>query len=315
MPDETEPAGAEAVIDFAARTIHAAISTEFGLTPGGEPAVVDVAAARALAHRGMLVPVELWDDRAREATPLLRHAAALAKRSGKLRTAEWLTACATLPPGEWPPAPAYKGPMVPAAEHERLTGVVAEAVRLLREAGVIEGEGLAARVRNLVAERDQLRQDLADAERFMERDRQQAIRATTERDQLQARIDKALAELLRGGQDAGDVRRAAIAVLQGDQPDEPDARTGRSGPTPQGFPAETRSTVDSGEAVAKSDGPVCTCAGQCDYDDHDNPLTGDECLACAQLTDTSTCPAYEGDYVPGPPAPFVPAADALPEEP
>lgn len=38
-----------------------------------------------------------------------------------------------------------------------------------------------------------------------------------ERDQLQARIDAALAELLRGGQAAADVRRAAIGVLQDDQ--------------------------------------------------------------------------------------------------
>ncbi|MFI6304311.1 hypothetical protein ACIBCH_20770 [Amycolatopsis thailandensis] len=77
MTDQTEPAGdfnvehaRNTVIDFAARTIHATISTEFGLTPGGEPAVVDVAAAQALARRGLLVPVELFDDREGERAEL-----------------------------------------------------------------------------------------------------------------------------------------------------------------------------------------------------------------------------------------------------
>lgn len=43
------------------------------------------------------------------------------------------------------------------AERDDLSAKVGEAVRILREAGVIHGEGLAERVRNLVAERDQLK--------------------------------------------------------------------------------------------------------------------------------------------------------------
>jgi hypothetical protein len=46
----------------------------------------------------------------------IEHLAELAEQAGKLRTAEWLRTCALLPPEQWPPAPAYKGPMVPAAD-------------------------------------------------------------------------------------------------------------------------------------------------------------------------------------------------------
>ncbi len=41
--------------------------------------------------------------------------------------------------------------------------------------------------------------------------------AAAELQQLQARVDAALVELLRGGQDARDVRRAAIGILQGQE--------------------------------------------------------------------------------------------------
>lgn len=253
---------------------------------------------------------------------LLRHAAALAKESGKARTAEWLRTCATLPPAEWPPAPAYKGPMVPAAERDRLSlmlramarklvtyrrwadgdvptvhklraevrehqvaaaslysrvfaalglgitapwhglvdaaakvraerdrhlATIADTVHLLRNAGVIHGEGLAARVQNLIAERDQ----------------------------LQARIGKALELAYNPAPWIGiedEFAEAVLTALQGGQPAEPaspqawtqatpsvqasvqaqpDARTARSGSTPQGIPAELASTVDSDEDVAK----------------------------------------------------------------
>jgi hypothetical protein len=47
---------------------------------------------------------------------LLSCLADLAATAGKLRTSEWLRTCATLPPNQWPAAPAYKGPVVPAAD-------------------------------------------------------------------------------------------------------------------------------------------------------------------------------------------------------
>lgn len=55
-----------------------------------------------------------------QAAALLTRLAELTEQAGKQRSTEWLRLCATLPMEEWPPAPAYKGPMVPAAEHEKL---------------------------------------------------------------------------------------------------------------------------------------------------------------------------------------------------
>lgn len=114
---------------------------------------------------------------------LLPRLAELAEQAGKLRSAEWLRTCATLPMEQWPPAPAYKGPMVPAAE-------LAEAQR---ERDTWESEY--ERVRDLKMT------DLAAA--------------LAERDALQARIDAAVAEL-----DAScpPPRLSRIrAALQGDQ--------------------------------------------------------------------------------------------------
>ncbi|GHG97329.1 hypothetical protein ACFORH_42715 [Amycolatopsis roodepoortensis] len=54
MADQTETAGADGMIDEAARVIHDAIATELEWAPGGEPEIVDLAAARALARRGQL---------------------------------------------------------------------------------------------------------------------------------------------------------------------------------------------------------------------------------------------------------------------
>lgn len=97
-----------------------------------------------------------------ERDAILPRLAELAKQAGKLRTAEWLRTCATLPPSEWPPAPAYKGPMVPAAELEEAQ----------RSASFWQGQ----------------------AERW-EREHQSAVlpyttKLESERDALQARIDE-----------------------------------------------------------------------------------------------------------------------------
>lgn len=51
---------------------------------------------------------------------LLNRLADLTEAAGKRRSTEWIRTCATLPMEEWPLAPAYKGPMVPAAERDQL---------------------------------------------------------------------------------------------------------------------------------------------------------------------------------------------------
>lgn len=56
----------------------------------------------------------------------LNRLADLTEAAGKARSTEWLRTCATLPVEEWPPAPAYKGPMVPAAERDRLADACRE---------------------------------------------------------------------------------------------------------------------------------------------------------------------------------------------
>lgn len=58
MTDHTETAGVEGMIDDAARVIHAAISIELGNTTGSEPAIADLAAARALGRQGLLADPE-----------------------------------------------------------------------------------------------------------------------------------------------------------------------------------------------------------------------------------------------------------------
>ncbi|MFD6070776.1 hypothetical protein [Amycolatopsis lurida] len=219
MADQTETAGArDAVIDLAARVVHEVVSKELGLPPGCEPAVTDVVAARELARRGLLVPVELWDERAREATPMLRHAAALAARSGKKRTAEWLTACATLPPAEWPPAPAYKGPVVPATEHVQL-GARLDAARL----NAADAERIA---NDLRAERDLLLWLHAEAVHFGQGWHAQwlaareaagfATRRMTEfadaRDQLQAHVDRVRFEIENATLPVGALQQMSDAV-------------------------------------------------------------------------------------------------------
>lgn len=110
--------------------------------------------------------------------------AELAEQAGKLRTAEWLRTCALLPLEEWPPAPAYKGPMVPAAEL----------------------------------------------------------------DALQARVDAAHAltepHPLRHWDTQWPIRAALEGVSAAEYAGEQDTRTASSGPTAQGIPAKSESTVE-----------------------------------------------------------------------
>lgn len=319
MADQTETAGArESVIDFAARVVHEVVSKELGTTPDTVPHPTDVVAVRELGRRGLLVPVELWDDRAREATPLLRHAAALAARSGKKRTAEWLTACATLPPAEWPPAPAYKGPVVPAAEHVQL-GARLDAARLNAADAERIANGLRAE-RDLLLwlhaealwQRDVLRidfnsseEDLTDARRDLAEVRAKlaasdeaglgwhrqwlATRQTVA--DRQARIDKALDLANNPARWLGIEDEFAEAIreaLQGGQPAE----------------ATSPSAVDSGEHVM-ADGTrfkIWHCPAH---------LTG----SVKWFGPTAHCMEDGCDHhSEEPPAPFVPAADAFPEE-
>jgi hypothetical protein len=68
MADFDVEAAAEHLITDAAYVVHAAVAKELGL--GGvhltdAPAVTDYAAVRALAARGMLAPVELFEERKR----------------------------------------------------------------------------------------------------------------------------------------------------------------------------------------------------------------------------------------------------------
>jgi len=72
-----------------------------------------------MSERGWLADPE-------QPAALLSRLADLAETAGKLRSTEWLRTCATLPPEQWPPAPGYKGPMVPAAEVEELRAELEE---------------------------------------------------------------------------------------------------------------------------------------------------------------------------------------------
>ncbi|MGW4525151.1 hypothetical protein [Amycolatopsis sp. NPDC004378] len=67
MPDFNVEAAAEQLITDAAYVVHAASAEELGVSADGAPAPVDYAAVRALAARGMLAPVELFEERKRRA--------------------------------------------------------------------------------------------------------------------------------------------------------------------------------------------------------------------------------------------------------
>jgi hypothetical protein len=58
-------AAAEHLITDAAYVVHAASAKELGVQSFGEPVPADYAAVRALAARGMLAPVELFEERKR----------------------------------------------------------------------------------------------------------------------------------------------------------------------------------------------------------------------------------------------------------
>jgi len=62
---------------------------------------------------------------------LLNRLAELAEAAGKQRSTEWLRTCAGLPVEEWPPTPAYKGPMVPRAERDERQARIEEHEDLL----------------------------------------------------------------------------------------------------------------------------------------------------------------------------------------
>lgn len=102
----------------------------------------------------------VWSPVPTDAAALLSRLADLTEAAGKARSTEWLRTCSTLPMEEWPPAPAYKGPMVPAAE-------LAEAKRQHAE---------------LLAQRDS----------WWDHVGREQSKVTAERDALQARIDMAL---------------------------------------------------------------------------------------------------------------------------
>lgn len=238
MTDQTETAGGvdgvfaeharNTVIDLAARVVHEVVSKELGLTRGSEPTVTDVVAVQALAARDLLVPVDLFEDRARQR-----------------------------------------------AEDERMYATVAETVYRLREAGVLEGDGLVARVRNLIAERDQLKARI---------DEIREVLATQW-------VDLSLAEA-----DFNNVERIRWIATREE--------------------AASPSTVDSGEAAAKLPDPdgcrYCHASERGHYrrwtDGHGwhqwAPPSNATRLARMRARREATQP----------PSPFVPAADAFPEE-
>jgi hypothetical protein len=158
---------------------------------------------------------------------------------------------------------------------ERWLSTVAEAVRLLRNAGINRGNGLPARVATLIAERDE----------------------------RQASID-ALAELDEDGEDwhgAVDAERVRAALV-GDQPkaEEPKPRC-CIGPFADGShaPGCLDACQDCGgdEAGPRrcqcSDAdPACTCTpSRCDYDGY--PLDGPACLPCGQRPVGKPCLAID----------------------
>lgn len=142
-------------------------------------------------------------------TTILSRLAELAEAAGKARSTEWLRTCATLPMEEWPPAPAHKGPMVPAADLDALS-------LLLR-----------AMARKLVGYRRWTLGDDVPAVHQLRR----------ERDALQARLDATFADLKEADELSADWPPSledwsaynsklihARAALQGDKPAEPPRR-------------------------------------------------------------------------------------------
>lgn len=94
------------------------MTTDPGPAPA-KPSVVDQAASVLGEKHGFMDSRYYHDAQLLAAAGLLADPAALLHRladltdaAGKLRSTEWLRTCAHLPPEEWPPAPAYKGPVV-----------------------------------------------------------------------------------------------------------------------------------------------------------------------------------------------------------
>ncbi|MEU7787693.1 hypothetical protein [Amycolatopsis sp. NPDC049159] len=148
----------------------------------------------------------LWLHAERDA--LLPRLAELAEASGKLRSAEWLRTCATLPVEEWPPAPAYKGPVVhlddPRPDFAAMTKPQLRDLRLQIVNELRQRRGL--------PELEPSEPDLA-----------------AERDGLQAAVDRvrAWADSLETDFEGNPsltgraIAAAARGALQGDQPAEP----------------------------------------------------------------------------------------------
>jgi hypothetical protein len=193
--------------------------------------------------------------------------AELTKQAGKERTTEWLRTCDRLPIEEWPPAPAYKGPMVPAAERDERQARIDAALALCD----------AARVGTSAAPRD-------------------CTEACGDGGCNCSGLFRALSWSL----DPDAVR----AALVGDQPkaEEPEPRC-CIGPFADGThaPGCLDACQDCGGDEAGphrcqcSDAkPVCTCTpSRCDYDGY--PLTGPACLPCGQRPVGKPCLAIDDD--------------------
>jgi hypothetical protein len=204
------PAGPDPVIDRAAWALAENVSRRYDRNhPGNDLTADDFIAdaredVRALAAAGLLAnPAQLT---------LLPRLAELAAQAGKLRTADWLTTCSALSPGDWPPAPGYKGAVLHVEDAAKTSIDVANMPDewLSRLAGLVEAEQVRRGVPVSV----------------------HADEARAERDRLKARLDAGLrtcdaTEVIAGIGAKSDPDRWKVAfatvtdvraALQGDQP-------------------------------------------------------------------------------------------------
>lgn len=206
-----------------------------------------------------------------ERDALLPRLAELTEQAGKARTTEWLGTCASLPIEEWPPAPAYKGPMVPAAERDERQARL-DAANVIATRAI--DEGLPA----------------VEALRMIART-----------------LEGKTARALVGDQPTADDRlpladRARMWLEGQPKAEEPEPRC-CIGPFADGThaPGCLDACQDCGGDEAGphrcqcSDAkPVCTCTpSRCDYDGY--PLTGPACLPCGQRPVGKPCLAIDDD--------------------
>ncbi|RSN26528.1 hypothetical protein DMC63_01445 [Streptomyces sp. WAC 05977] len=313
MTDQTETAGArDAVIDLAARVVHQVVSKELGTPPGSEPSITDVVAVQELARRGLLVPVELFDDRERERAELRQARADYQQRNRQL--------------------------------FER----TAQRDKALRERNALERERdqLTARIERLRSEIENTTLPVGALQQMS--DAVNLVHPVSEEDddvpytELRARRAMDLVyDWLRS-------IRAIPAALQGDQPAEPEPRLRRDnlgavsiyfGPNGERVaydetkdryvPAPTSpSAVDSDEDAVESEPrfpyrqmPHELCGSNSERQSVGDPGHCEDCcsvghvvahpdLGCGDVG----CYRTHGDET-DPPAPFVPAAEAFPEVP